>query len=56
MNKDQQANQDLTVFEKYFTENKYLESLLLLGDSINSCKTCFDCKRIIEEEQYLMKI
>lgn len=28
----------------------------MLGDSINSCKTCFDCKSIIEEEQCLIKI
>ena len=47
---------DDDAYMEYFKENKYLDTLILQADSINSCKNCFTCKKIIDEEIYLVKI
>jgi hypothetical protein len=43
-------------FVDYFKEHKYFQSQVLLGSARNTCKNCFQCKRIIEEELYLNKL
>lgn len=43
-------------FIDYDKENKYFQSQIQLGSARNSCKNCFQCKRIIEEELYLNRL
>ena len=44
------------IYVDYFKEHKYFQSQVLLGSARNTCKNCFQCKRIIEEELYLNKL
>lgn len=44
------------IYIDYYKEHKYFHSQVILGSARNTCKNCFQCKRIIEEELYLNKL